>query len=215
MYAIEQSRETRREVLLAAIREIGLCTLVTGAGGLAATLVPLAIRERAGGTLSLVGHFARANPHWRGVGAGIEALALFQGPHAYVSPGWYATKRETGKAVPTWAYVAVEARGTLRLIEEPERLRQVLAELTHDRESGRPAAWSLDEAPADYLAALMRGIVGFELEVSTLSGVWKLNQAKPAADRQGTADGLSREPGANARILSGMVRDGLAAAGEE
>ena len=209
MYAIEQSRETRLDVLLEAIRSIGLATLASGTNGLHATLLPLTVLSKDDGKLVLTGHFARANRHWRAVGSGIEALALFQGPHAYVSPGWYATKAETGKSVPTWAYVAVEARGTLRLVEDPEKLRAMLDALTADHESGREAPWAVGDAPQDYIAAMMRGIVGLELDVSELSGVWKLNQAKSEADRRGMIDGLGREETADATSLAALAQAGL------
>jgi transcriptional regulator len=209
MYANERSRETRRDVLLEAIGNIGLATLATGENGLHATLLPLTVLPRTGQRLVLAGHFARANSHWRSVGSGIEALAIFQGPHCYVSPGWYATKAETGKSVPTWAYVAVEARGTLRLVEDRERLRAMLDALTADHEEEREAPWSVDDAPADYIAAMMRGIVGFELEVSELSGVWKLNQSKSEADRRGMAEGLAGERTAGAAEIEALVRSGL------
>jgi len=205
MYAIDAHRVRDRGALVAAMRDLQFAALFTGAGGLACTQIPVVVEERNDGGLRLLGHVARANPHWRAVGDGIPALALFQGPHAYVSPGWYATKAETGKVVPTWAYVAVEAKGTLRRLEDPADLRAMLDRLTRRNEAGRPAPWAVSDAPADYLERMMRAIVGLVLEVETLDGVWKLNQAKSTADRAGTAAGLAGEPDPQARALARLV----------
>ncbi|MBL6432644.1 MAG: FMN-binding negative transcriptional regulator, partial [Alphaproteobacteria bacterium] len=122
-----------------AMREIRLAAVFTGEGGLACTQVPMVVDETADGALRLRVHLARANPHWRAIGAGIPALALFQGSHAYVSPGWYETKRTTGKAVPTWAYIAVEARGRLTTIDDPAELRAMLDALTDQNRADQPA----------------------------------------------------------------------------
>lgn len=205
MYAIEASRVSNRAVLIEAMREIRLAAVFTGEGGLACTQVPLVVDETADGALRLRGHVARANPHWRAIGAGIPALALFQGPHAYVSPGWYETKRTTGKAVPTWAYIAVEARGRLTTIDDPAALRAMLDALTDQNEADQPAPWTMAEAPADYIEVMLRGIVGIELHVEALDGVWKLNQAKSAGDRAGTARGLAGASREEARALAPLV----------
>jgi transcriptional regulator len=205
MYAIEASRVTDRAVLIEAMREIRLAAVFTGEGGLACTQVPMVVDETAHGGLRLRGHVARANPHWRAIGSGIPALALFQGPHAYVSPGWYETKRETGKAVPTWAYIAVEARGQLSIIDDPAALTAMLDALTEQNEADQPTPWTIAEAPADYIEAMLRGIVGIEMRVEALDGVWKLNQAKSAGDRAGTARGLSRASREEARALARLI----------
>ena len=134
------------------------------------------------------GHVARANPVWK-AGAG-EALAIFLGPHAYVSPSWYPSKAETGKAVPTWNYIAVHARGTIQWIQDGDWLRAHVTALSAAHEAGRENPWAIGDAPASYVDGLLRAIVGFELSIAKLEGKWKLSQNRDAADRAGVRDGL-------------------------
>ena len=118
MYRPRLSAEDRPETLLATIREIGFATIVTPTPtGIEATHAPMIVREDPDGRLILAGHVARANPHWRAAN-GCASLAIFQGPHAYMSPAWYPTKRETGKVVPTWLYIAIHAHGWLTAIDD-------------------------------------------------------------------------------------------------
>lgn len=197
MYAPRQFREERRETLLAALRAIRFCSLVTsGENGLEAAHLPMVARESAGG-LVLEGHVALANPFWKNAVAARAALAVFQGPQAYVHPGWYETKRVTGKAVPTWNYVMIEARGVLSVEREPDVLLAHLRDLTTQNEDGQAEPWALSDAPADYIDALVRGIVGLRFKVEQLEGVWKMNQNHPEANRQGVIAGLeaSGRPG--------------------
>lgn len=139
----------------------------------------------------LRGHLARANPQWRNLQAEVEALAIFHGPEAYVSPSWYPGKATHAKVVPTWNYVQVEARGPLQVFDDAQALRAFLARLTAAHESGRPAPWRLEDAPADYLDAQLRAIVGIEIPVRALNGKWKMSQNKDAAERAGVKDGLA------------------------
>ncbi|WP_029058985.1 FMN-binding negative transcriptional regulator [Stappia stellulata] len=205
MYASGASRVTDRAMLIEAMREVRLAAVFTGEGGLACTQVPMVVDEQADGAVRLRGHVARANPHWRVIGNGIPALVLFQGPHAYVSPGWYETKRETGKAVPTWAYIAVEARGQLSTIDDPAALTAMLDALTDQNEADQAEPWAMTDPPADYIERMLRGIVGIEMRVEALDGVWKLNQAKSAADRAGTVRGLSGASREAARALARLI----------
>jgi transcriptional regulator len=141
----------------------------------------------------LQGHFARANPVWKTIARDAEALAIFLGPHFYVSPNWYPSKAETGKAVPTWNYIAVHARGKIILHDDPAWLRAHVGRLSQFHEAGRAAPWSVEEAPADYIQAMLRAIVGFELAIEKLEGKWKLNQNRTEADIQGVKEALARE----------------------
>ncbi|OJT96752.1 MAG: hypothetical protein BGN82_05390 [Alphaproteobacteria bacterium 65-7] len=186
MYIPDHFRESRPEVLHDAVRRIGFATLVTP--GLEANLLPMQLDDA--GTV-LRGHVARANPVWK-QGDG-PALALFLGPHGYVTPNWYPSKAEHGKVVPTWNYLAVQARGTLRWTQDPDHLRRLVTELTDRHEGERPEPWAVSDAPAGYTDALLRGIVGFELSVESLEGKWKLSQNRDAADRAGVRAGLSRD----------------------
>jgi len=165
-----------------------------GAGGLLANAIPFT-RVDDGSQFGLLrAHLARANPQWRDLAAGGEALVVFQGPDAYVTPSWYATKRETGKVVPTWNYLMAQARGAPRVFEDAAWLRAQIEQLTHEREAARPAPWAVGDAPEDYLAQQMRAIVGVEIAVSSLQGKWKASQNRHPADRQGVIEGLGDDP---------------------
>ncbi len=168
-----------------------------GAAGVQASHLPLLLAPDEGEFGTLYGHFARANPHWRDLQGSAEALAVFSGPDAYISPGWYPAKAEHGKVVPTWNYIAVHARGPVELIEEPERLLQIVSRLSDQHESGRERPWAVSDAPREYLDSMLRAIVGFALPIRRLEGKWKLGQNRSAADQAGVRDGLaaSTSPG--------------------
>jgi transcriptional regulator len=184
MYVPDHFREDRPEVLQDAVRRIGFATLVTQ--GLEANHLPMLLQDGV-----LRGHIARANPVWK-AGAG-EALAIFLGPHAYVSPSWYPSKAETGKAVPTWNYITVHARGAINWIQDGDWLRAHVTALSATHEAGRENPWAIGDAPANYVDGLLRAIVGFELTVAKLEGKWKLSQNRDAADRAGVREGLSQD----------------------
>lgn len=170
MYAPKQFREERRDVLLSAIGSIRLAALVASAGGsIEAVHLPMIARED-GDDVVIEGHVARGNPLWRAIGEGVPALAIFQGPQAYVHPGWLATKRETGKVVPTWNYVAIHAHGRLTVHDDRHWLLRHIHELTELTEAGRPDPWAMSDAPAGYIDQLARGIVGLALHVDRLEG---------------------------------------------
>ena len=205
MYLPSAFAETRVEVLHALMRERPFATLVTqGATGIVADHLPLRLAVGADGRCRLLGHVARANPLWRD-GAGREALAVFHGPQAYVTASWYPTKREHGRAVPTWNYVVVHARGRLSAIEDPQRLRALLDDLVEHHESAQPEPWRIDDAPADYLEKMLAAIVGIEIEVAELTGKWKTSQNQPVQNRQGVATGLGALGGDNARAMGALV----------
>ena len=194
MYVPRHFAEDRIEVLHAAIREAGLATLVTsGAGELGVSHIPMLLEPEPGPLGRLVGHVARANSQWTSTPDGSAALAILLGPEGYVSPSWYASKRETGRVVPTWDYVAVHAHGTVRFFHERERLLAVVARLTDRHEHARAAPWKVGDAPPDYLDGLLKGIVGVELTITRLEGQWKASQNKSEADRRGVEEGLRAE----------------------
>lgn len=183
MYVPDHFREDRPDVLQDAIRRIGFATLITT--GMEANHLPMLLQDGL-----LRGHVARANPVWKsGEGA---ALAIFLGPHAYVSPGWYPRKAETGKAVPTWNYLTVHARGHIRWIQDAAWLHAHVGSLSDTHEAGRAEPWAVTDAPAAYIDSLVRAIVGFEICIETLEGKWKLSQNRSEADRDGVRDGLAR-----------------------
>jgi len=209
MYALERSREERPEVLVAAMRAIRVATFVTqdGDGRYHSSMAPVVVAGPPGAPV-LEAHLARANPHWRALGEGRPTLALFQGPQAYVTPSWYATKAETGKVVPTWAYVAVSAEGIMEPVADAAWLAAQVAAVTDLNEAGRAEPWAVTDAPEDYVAGMLRGIVGVRLTVARMSGSWKLNQHRTEGDRAGVTAGLAAEGGEGAALAALMARVG-------
>jgi transcriptional regulator len=194
MYVPTHFKEDRLAVLHDAIRQAGLATLVTGGPeGLDASHVPMLLDLTPAPFGTLFGHIARANPQWRGAAPDLQALAIFLGPDAYITPSWYATKRQTGEVVPTWNYVAVHAHGRVRFFDDPERLLGLVTKLTEAHEAGRPRPWAVSDAPGQYIRAHLAGIVGFELPIARLEGKWKMSQNRSTEDRAGAADGLDLE----------------------
>lgn len=188
MYKPKQAREDDPAVLAAAIRSIQFATVVTAADGTYhASHMPMVLREAAEGWV-LEGHVARGNGHWAVLP--LPSLAVFQGPQAYVSPAWYPAKREHGKVVPTWTYIAVHAHGMLEAVRDEGWLMAHLAALTDANEAGRAEPWAMTDAPGDYIAGMARAVVGLRLRVERLEGAWKLGQHRSAADRAGTVAGL-------------------------
>jgi transcriptional regulator len=184
MYTPDHFREYRTDVLQDAMRSIGFATLITQ--GMEANHLPLLLTGN-----TLCGHVARPNPVWK-AGDG-PALAIFLGEHFYVTPSWYPTKHETGKAVPTWNYVTVHARGQLRWIHDAAWLKDHVTALSASQENRRAQPWAVSDAPASYIDSLLRAIVGFELTIETLEGKAKLSQNREPRDRDGVRDGLERE----------------------
>jgi transcriptional regulator len=185
-------KEDRIDLLHDAIRASGLATLVTlTKDGLIASHVPLLLDTQPAPYGTLIGHIARPNPQARGAIG--EALVIFQGPDAYITPSWYATKRETGKVVPTWNYVAIHAAGPIEFFDDPGRLLEVVTRLTEEHEGTRAAPWAVSDAPADFVQVMLKGIVGFAIPLSRLEGKWKMSQNRPAEDRAGVVAGLAAE----------------------
>jgi transcriptional regulator len=194
MYVPESFREDRIPILHEAMRSIAFATLVTfGEDGLTASHIPLLLESEPPPYGSLAGHLARSNPQWQTADRTVDALAIFAGPHAYISPSWYPTKAKSGKVVPTWNYVAIHAYGRLRIIEDADAVRAHVAQLTAMHEGKRAAPWAVGDAPADYIAVMVKGIVGIELAVTRLEGKWKMSQNRPPEDRRGVAARLTAE----------------------
>jgi transcriptional regulator len=194
MYAPVQFREDSVPVLHDAIDAAGLATLVTvDANGLDASHIPMLLDRAAGPFGTLHGHLAKPNPQWKAAAPGAPALAIFLGPDAYVTPSWYATKQETGKVVPTWNYVAIHAHGRVEFYDDKERLLRLVTKLTEIRETPRPHPWAVSDAPAEFIRAHLKGIIGFELPIAKLEGKWKMSQNRPPEDRAGVIQGLRRE----------------------
>ena len=192
MYLPQHFEETRPDVLHELIRAQPLGLLVTlNEAGLQANPVPFILDpDPAGGPGILRAHVARANPLWRETRGDVDALVVFQGPQAYVSPNWYPSKAEHGKAVPTWNYVMVQARGPLRAIDDAAWVRAFVTRLTTRHEAVQAKPWAVTDAPPDYIETMTRAIVGIEITLAALTGKWKVSQNRSAADRAGVANGL-------------------------
>ena len=196
--------ETRTEVLIGHIERHEFGLLVSqGREGLIASQIPF-LAERRDGRLYLQGHLARANPQAADLDCGSEALAIFEGPHAYISPSWY----QAGPAVPTWNYATVHAYGAARAIADPEWLRGVLRRLTERHEAREPAPpWQMQDLPDAYVQSMLNGIVGVEIAVSRLDGKFKLSQNRPATDRPRIIAALERREDANSREVARLMRE--------
>ena len=183
-------------------------TLVTvGRDGPTASHVPMLLDAAPAPYGALRGHVARANPQWKDLAAGQPALAIFLGPDAYISPSWYATKKQTGKVVPTWNYVAIHAAGPVTFFDDADKLLALVTELTKRHEGPRREPWAVTDAPADYIQSMLRAIVGFELRIEKLEGKWKMSQNRPAEDRPGVVAGLCEEGGAKGAAVAAVVTE--------
>jgi transcriptional regulator len=208
MYRPPAFDEVRPEILAEVISATGLAVLVAHDGdGLLADHLPMLFEPDRGVNGTLVGHLARANPQARPEADGREVMVVFAGPDGYVSPAWYPGKAEGGRVVPTWNHVAVHVHGHLRLFDDAARLRRVVARLSDLHEAGRARPWSVDDAPADFVAALLGGIVGFEIAIERIEGKRKLSQNRPFADRVAVAAGLAAEPREAARAVATAMRE--------
>lgn len=194
--------------LLAELVSLVPATLVTlGADGLRASILPMLFDPGDGEHGTLRGHLARPNPQWRDIDPAVEALVIFDGPDAYVSPAFYEEKRLTGKVVPTWNYVTVLAHGSITLHPEPEWLLPHVRRLVERQEAARTEPWSLDDAPRDYVDGQVRAIVGLELRISRLEAKRKLTQNRSAADFEGTIAGLRAGAPREQAVASEMRRE--------
>lgn len=180
-----------QEQALALVERRPFATLVSlGEGGLLSTPLPLLL-DRDGEQVRLIGHVARANPHWKRFDPAVPSLAVFQDGDGYVSPSWYPGKAEHHKVVPTWNYNTVHIHGRLTAVEEAEPLLDIVTRLTDRFEAGRDVPWKVSDAPPDYIAAMLRGIVGLVLTVDRVEGKAKLSQNKDEADRAAIRAGLA------------------------
>jgi transcriptional regulator len=181
--------------------------LVTnGSEEITATHLPTVLKVDADCPLGRIEcHLARPNPQWKTLTPDIDALMIFQGPEAYIRPGWYPSKAEHGKVVPTWNYAAVHAYGHLETIEDKDWLLAHVSELSNQQEAPYMAPWSTADAPANFLDALVRGIVGLKLTIRRLEGKSKMSQNRPAADRAGVVEGLEQRASGEDTAIASLV----------
>lgn len=207
MYLPKHFEETRIEVLYEHIRKYPLATVVTlTSGGLEANHIPLVLDSQGSELGVLRGHVARANSLWREFNTEVETLAIFQGPNSYISPSFYPSKNDHGKVVPTWNYAVVHARGSLKVIEDAHWLLQLLEKTTLEHEGHRETPWRISDAPADFIEKLLGAIVGLELQITSLTGKWKVSQNQKPIDHAGVIEGLRSEGTEAALAMAELVQ---------
>jgi len=205
MYVPSHFEEIRTEVMHELIRAHGLGTLVTlDDSGLNANHIPFEI-DAEGEYGILRAHVARANPVWKNASRTVDAMVVFQGAQAYITPSWYETKKADGKVVPTYNYISVHAYGELRAIEDKAWLRQFVGRLTDRYEATRAVPWAVSDAPDDYIDKMLGAIVGIEIPIKRLVGKWKVSQNRPVADRTGVVAGLTEIGSDDARAMARSV----------
>lgn len=206
MYLPKHHEESNLAVLHKLIEAHPLGTWVTQAAGeLVANHIPFLLDTSRGEYGTLTAHVARANPVWQSFAEASESLVIFQGPECYITPSWYPSKQAHGKAVPTWNYAVVHARGLPRVIEDRDWLQRHLAQLTDTHEAGQTAPWKLSDAPPDFIERMLDAVVGIEIPISNLVGKWKVSQNRPLADRIGVVEGLSQRAGADDKEMAALV----------
>ena len=208
MYLPTAFEETRTDRLRELIHQQPLATLViAGHDGLIANLIPLRWCADGGAHGSLRGHIARANPLAAQAAQTPAALAVFHGVQTYISPSWYPGKLEHGRVVPTWNYTTVQAHGRLRFIDDPVWLRAELGALSQQQEAAMPQPWTIDDAPAEFIARMLGAVVGIELSIDRLTGKFKLSQNQPAANRDGVIAGLRQRNGTDDAEVAARIAD--------
>jgi transcriptional regulator len=207
MYIPAHFREPRVDVLHRLVREHSFGTLVSRLEGeLIATHLPFLLDEQRGPHGTLRAHMARANPHWRAFDAEAESMAIFQGPHAYISPSWYVSELN----VPTWNYTAVHAYGRPTILEDPARVRQLLEATIAKFEAPFSEPWSMAGLPEEYVSNLARAIVAFEIPITRLDGKRKLGQNRTLQDMESAADGLRRQADATGIAVAQAMSEAAA-----
>lgn len=208
MYLPAHFEESDLAVLHSLIRSHPLGTWVTEfEGALVVNHLPFLIDTSRGAFGTLVGHVARPNTVWKPCSRTVESVIVFQGAEHYISPSWYPSKQETGKVVPTWNYAVVHARGVPVAFEDPERLRAHVTALTESHESASESPWHVSDAPPDFITNLLRGIVGIEIPIASLTGKWKVSQNRPDADRWAVVEALRRQGDPQSTMMAELVAE--------
>lgn len=206
MYIPKQFEEPSIEVMHELIRAYPLATLVVHSpSGLNANHIPFYLSQSPTPYGTLQGHIARANPLLGDIAEGIEALAVFHGPDSYITPSWYATKKETGKVVPTWNYVVVHVYGILRVMDNASWLRAQLDALTDHNEASFAEQWTVADAPADHIEKIMAAIVGIEMVITKMLGKWKVSQNQPTKNQTGVISGLQESGLPESEVMAALV----------
>ncbi|WP_061937052.1 FMN-binding negative transcriptional regulator [Collimonas pratensis] len=185
------------------------------ADGLIANHIPFLLDKSRGKFGTLLGHVSRANPVWQRLLEGAQSVVMFQGPHAYITPGWYPSKSEHGKVVPTWNYTVAHAHGMPRSVHDEAWLLDLLFRLTTVHEASQRLPWNVSDAPRDFIDKLLRGIVGIEIPIDSLNGKIKVSQDEALQDRWGTVEGLRAEGSSNASAMALLVQQAITECAEK
>ncbi|MBP8053470.1 MAG: FMN-binding negative transcriptional regulator [Burkholderiaceae bacterium] len=210
-YLPSHFKETDPATLHALVRDYPLATwVVAHRGELLVNHIPFLLDASRGEHGTLVGHVARANPVWQALQAApVSGVAVFTGPQAYISPNWYPSKHAHGKEVPTYNYVAVHAHGVAQVVQEADRLLDIVTRLTQRHEAGQALPWSVGDAPADYIAKMLGAIVGIEISVQRWVGKYKASQNKQAPEQRGVVAGLVAHGGAPEARMAQLIASKL------
>lgn len=206
MYQPPIFEQTNTRMMQDLVRANPFATLVSaGVGGFEANHLPLLLHSNQQHFGVLRGHVSKANSLLQNYDPSVEVLAIFHGPHHYISPSWYPSKKKHGKVVPTWNYVVVHASGPMQIFQEQELLLSHISELTLNFEDERREPWKVSDAPEDYLRRQLQGIVGIEIDIKKLEGKWKISQNRPENDRQGVIAGLRDEGSESALSIADLI----------
>jgi transcriptional regulator len=207
MYTPKKFQQLDSTALKNLMAEYPFATVVTYSElGLEANHFPLMLTQIKDKEV-LQGHIAKANPLWKTLNEQSEVLLIFNGPNCYISPNYYPTKAQAGRAVPTWNYVTVHVKGLMSFIHEDKwKLRQV-THLTNTHEANQSVPWSIEDAPDEYISKMLPAIVGIEIEIISITGKWKVSQNQPEINKQGVFNALSNETESHARKIAELVKN--------
>lgn len=206
MHIPKKFQQEDTQELLKLMRDYPFATIITHTEtGIEANHLPVSIVQ-SDDKLYLHAHIAKANPVWKLTQQASHVLVTFNGPNCYISPNHYPTKKETGRAVPTWNYVVVHVQGTITFIHDPDWLYNALNRLTSDHESDQPEPWSITDAPVSYIEKMLPAIVGIEIEINTIKGQWKLSQNQPEINQVSVIEALSATENQSQNNVAAMIK---------
>jgi len=212
MYVPKKHAETDLAVLHALIRSHPLATWATHSEGeIIVNHLPLLLDATRGSFGTLMGHIARANPVWQCASRTVPSALVFHGPESYISPSWYPSKQANGAAVPTWNYAVVHAHGMPVIIQDPAWLLDHVSRLTNLHEAGQALPWKVSDAPGEFIAQMIKRIVGIEIPILRIVGKWKINQNRSTEDRLGVVAGLRGSGHPPSAEMAALVENAIAA----
>ncbi|MCE0492744.1 FMN-binding negative transcriptional regulator [Vibrio salinus] len=209
MYIPATFKQDNIDEMISVMRDYPFATLVAHTGtDIEVVHLPVSV-ESTENSIVLKSHIAKANPFWKVIEEQSKVLVIFNGAHSYISPSYYPTKAQHGRAVPTWNYVVVHAKGNIHYVHEPQAVYQILETLTNEQEAQFELPWSISDAPGDFIEKLQTAVVGIEIKVESIEGKWKVSQNQPAENKQGVIDGLQASTNPMASEMVSLVRSAL------